>query len=307
MSGNQKQQQFCFKRKKKTTLAAQLFGFEFSCFHTVLLWHSLMAWYLLRVAEMRQRKESNYNRSAINSVTHHQNNIKCIPVNQGWEHWVMVCFLPPGRWGHFLWGERAAEVLAGRGWKSNTQAEGTLSELLASQSCISRGWLLSDDLESHLGPDTASIHPSLPPHTPSCMESGSLWILKPTQFMENGVTLILSALSLIYDLVWFYSSVWPDHIPSFLMRKKQWEPTVNFLPAHYCFLFVCLLFGAPNFMAYRNSQARGWVRAIAAGLCYSHSNVGSEPHLRPTPQVKAMLDPRTTEWGQGSKLHPHGC
>jgi len=30
-------------------------------------------------------------------------------------------------------------------------------------------------------------------------------------------------------------------------------------------------------MAYGGSQARGLIRATAAGLCHSHSNAGSEP------------------------------
>ena len=30
-------------------------------------------------------------------------------------------------------------------------------------------------------------------------------------------------------------------------------------------------------MVFRSSQARGWIRATAAGLCHSHSNRGSEP------------------------------
>ena len=39
------------------------------------------------------------------------------------------------------------------------------------------------------------------------------------------------------------------------------------------------------------SQARGRVRAVAAGLCQSHSNTRSEPRLRPTPQLMATPDP----------------
>ena len=31
--------------------------------------------------------------------------------------------------------------------------------------------------------------------------------------------------------------------------------------------------------------------AAAAGLIHTHSNVGSEPHLRPTPQLMATPDP----------------
>ena len=44
-------------------------------------------------------------------------------------------------------------------------------------------------------------------------------------------------------------------------------------------------------VAYGDSQARGPIGATAAGLLQSHSNVGSEPPLQPTPQLMAMLDP----------------
>ena len=43
--------------------------------------------------------------------------------------------------------------------------------------------------------------------------------------------------------------------------------------------------------AYGGSQARGPIGATAAGLYHSHSHAGSEPHLRPTPQLTAVLDP----------------
>ena len=41
---------------------------------------------------------------------------------------------------------------------------------------------------------------------------------------------------------------------------------------------------------YGCSQARGGIRTVDAGLCYSHSNTRSEPHLWPTPQHMATLD-----------------
>ena len=47
----------------------------------------------------------------------------------------------------------------------------------------------------------------------------------------------------------------------------------------------------PFTAAYGGSQARGLIGAIAAGLCQSHSNARSEPHLQLTPQLTAMLDP----------------
>ena len=51
-------------------------------------------------------------------------------------------------------------------------------------------------------------------------------------------------------------------------------------------------------MAYGSSQARGQIGAAPASLCHSHSNVGSEPHFRPTPQLAATRDPYPTEQGQ---------
>ena len=48
------------------------------------------------------------------------------------------------------------------------------------------------------------------------------------------------------------------------------------------------------------------IRAVDTGLHRSHSNAGSEPHLGPTPQLTATPDPRPTEQGQRSNLHPHG-
>ena len=44
-------------------------------------------------------------------------------------------------------------------------------------------------------------------------------------------------------------------------------------------------------VAYVGSQAKGPIGATAAGLHHRHSNARSEPRLRPTPQLTAMLDP----------------
>ena len=57
----------------------------------------------------------------------------------------------------------------------------------------------------------------------------------------------------------------------------------------YILLNVFFLRAAPE--AYGHSQARGPFGAVAAGLRHSHSNAGSEPHLRPIPQFAATLDP----------------
>ena len=66
--------------------------------------------------------------------------------------------------------------------------------------------------------------------------------------------------------------------------KSLIQPFNTFFFFHFC------LFRAAA-VAYRGSQARGLIGAVAARLHHSHSNVGSELHLRPTPQLTAMQDP----------------
>ena len=70
------------------------------------------------------------------------------------------------------------------------------------------------------------------------------------------------------------------------------------LPVLPCPHLLFLLFRAEP-ASHGGSQARGPIRATAAGLRYSHSNAGSEPHLPPTPQLMATPGPQPTEWGHG--------
>ena len=58
---------------------------------------------------------------------------------------------------------------------------------------------------------------------------------------------------------------------------------------YFILFYFCLFRAAP--VSYGGSQAGGPIRAVAAGLHHSHSNEGSKPHLQPTPQLTAMLDP----------------
>ena len=67
--------------------------------------------------------------------------------------------------------------------------------------------------------------------------------------------------------------------------------TFFFLSFSFSFSFVFLPFSRTASMAHRGSQVRGLISAVATGLHHSHSNRGSEPHLWPTPQLMAMLDP----------------
>ena len=52
------------------------------------------------------------------------------------------------------------------------------------------------------------------------------------------------------------------HCPIFLNTKLQF------------FVLFLLFRSAP--VAYVSSQARGWIAAVAAGLCHSHSNMGAK-------------------------------
>jgi len=94
----------------------------------------------------------------------------------------------------------------------------------------------------------AGVYPSLPlPYSPS--------VIAPHAFSLNisqnhFLLATLAALSLL--LVFFF----------FLLL----------------FLLLFLLFRAAP-VAYGDSQARGQIGAVIAGLCHSYSNTGSKPHL----------------------------
>ena len=56
-----------------------------------------------------------------------------------------------------------------------------------------------------------------------------------------------------------------------------------------CYVMLCY-FRATH-VAYGSSQARGQIGAAVVRLYHSHSKVGFEPHLQPTPQLMAMPEP----------------
>ena len=75
-----------------------------------------------------------------------------------------------------------------------------------------------------------------------------------------------------------------------LAVEKSFVPFILFyFILFYFILFIYCLFRA-TLRAYGGSQARGPVGAVAASLCQSHSNSGSEPRLQPTPQLTTVLD-----------------
>ena len=67
------------------------------------------------------------------------------------------------------------------------------------------------------------------------------------------------------------------------MAEHLCEYTFHFFPSS---LFLRAA-GAAN----GSSQARGQIRATAAGLHHSYSNAGSEPRLQPMLELSATPDP----------------
>ena len=103
--------------------------------------------------------------------------------------------------------------------------------------------------------------------------------------------------------------------PRLMSTITQWKKKFN--KKWLCFWFFCggFLFVVLGFFflvfrvtpaAYGSSQGRGWIETSAASLHHSHSNTRLEPHLQPTPQLTAMLDPRPAKKGQGLNPHSHG-
>ena len=106
------------------------------------------------------------------------------------------------------------------------------------------------------------------------------------------------------DLYWkMEAPFWP------LVWDKELRSISELLAETGFFVFWVFFFFLPfraTLGPYESSQARGRIRATAASLYYSHSNLGYEPCQWPTPQFMAMLYPWPTERGQGSNLPPHG-
>ena len=78
--------------------------------------------------------------------------------------------------------------------------------------------------------------------------------------------------------------------PRFYTGKgRSWHFAENNLGKDFFFCLFAFSRAAPQ--AYGSSQARGPIGAVAIGLHHSHSNMGSELRLQPTPQLSATLDP----------------
>ena len=79
------------------------------------------------------------------------------------------------------------------------------------------------------------------------------------------------------------------HTAPFILRLDS--PSTHTPPIDQSITHSYLLIFRTEPEAYGGSQARGQIGATAAGLHHSHSNLGSKPHLGPTPQLMATVDP----------------
>ena len=61
-------------------------------------------------------------------------------------------------------------------------------------------------------------------------------------------------------------------------KDKKYYGMPVLMPMLWCKFLLNVLFRAA-LVAHGGSQARGPIGAVAAGLCHSHSNVGSKLHL----------------------------
>ena len=71
-------------------------------------------------------------------------------------------------------------------------------------------------------------------------------------------------------------------------QGRTWNKHCN---SHFYFISFFFVFSGATPTIYGGFQARGLIRAAAAGPCQSHSNTGSELCLRPTPQLTATPGP----------------
>ena len=131
---------------------------------------------------------------------------------------------------------------------------------------------------------TTSLHPRGPAqqelntHRPSSRSDTQGNGQKTAPLAELPKTNLAAAL----PKAWIFNS----HLDS--LRHSDILPISFFCCCCCCCLFACFFRATPA--AYGSSQVRAPIGAAAAGLHHRHNNAGSEPYLRPAPQLMAMLE-----------------
>ena len=89
-----------------------------------------------------------------------------------------------------------------------------------------------------------------------------------------------------------YNKIYLASVRSVLLKNYfHYRYLQKLILFYFYFLVFFFVFSRAVPAAYGGSQARGLIRAVAAGLHHSHGNARSELYLGPTPQLMAMLDP----------------
>ena len=77
------------------------------------------------------------------------------------------------------------------------------------------------------------------------------------------------------------------YLPSWSIPRDIHSFHIHILKKNFFYSCTCSM---RNFPGWGPNWSCSW------GLCHSHRNTGSEPHLWPRPQLMAMPDPKPTEW-----------
>ena len=119
-----------------------------------------------------------------------------------------------------------------------------------------------------------------------------IWDLDPFLFYLLLYSVIQLTFAQMYSVIQRMYIEYIQHTRSVLSAENTPENKGDMVPAFllsFFFFFFCLFRAAP--VAYGGSQARGRISVVATGLYHSHTNVGSELSLQPTPPLTAMPDP----------------
>ena len=104
------------------------------------------------------------------------------------------------------------------------------------------------------------------------------WILSKdiSVYWDDQMIFILQFVNMVYHIDWFV-----DIEQSLYLWDKSHIIMTWYFQVLLNFGLLTFFFATPA--AYESSEARGWIRATAAGLWHRHSNARSEPRLQPTP------------------------
>ena len=129
-----------------------------------------------------------------------------------------------------------------------------------------------------------SLHPLWNAHDSRCSKP----LMRNTKWISH-----LSCLFNIWKIVIGHQEfllIFPPISKPFIHSfPSQWTISFNKFLSFFLSFFFLFFWATP--VAHGGSQARDLIRATAADLYHSHSNAGSQPCLRPAPQLTAMPDP----------------